>query len=190
MSKQTQTRKKLKGKTILLGISGSIAAYRACDLTRDLKAEGADVICLMTKAAREFIAPLTFQSLSGNPVYADPFVFTGEWNVLHTSLAERANLVLIVPATADIIARLAAGFADDMVTSVVLASRAPVLIAPAMNDNMYLHPATQENIKKLKSLNYRFVDPIVGKLACGKTAVGHIAGNASILERVFSVLHA
>lgn len=190
MAKKASAKKRLQGKTILLGVTGSIAAYRACELVRDLKEEGADVICLMTKAAKEFIAPLTFQTLTGNPVYIDPFTLTGEWNVLHTGLADRAKLILIAPATADVIARLAAGFAGDMLTSVVLASRAPVLIAPAMNDNMYLHPITQENIKKLKALKYHFVDPIVGELACGKTAVGHIAENSNILKDVFSILHA
>src|SRR3989338_9753513 len=111
--KKTQRRKSLKAKTVLLCVTGSIAAYRACDLLRDLRAEGAEVICLMTEAAKRFVTPLTFHSLSGHPVYADPFSEHEDWNVLHTTLADRADLILIAPATADVIARLAAGFADD-----------------------------------------------------------------------------
>lgn len=187
-TKKTTNPKKLKGKTILLCITGSIAAYRSCDLLRDLKAAGADVFCLMTKAAAQFVTPLTFHSLSGNPVYSDPFSSQEDWNVLHTTLADKADLILISPATADIIARLAHGFADDLVTSVVLASRAKVMVVPAMNDNMYAHAVTQENIAKLKKIGYGFVNPIHGALCCGRTGMGHIEDNHVIFDSVAKAL--
>ena len=191
MKKQkTQKQRNLKGKIILLCITGSIAAYRACDLVRDLRAEGADVVCLMTEAAKHFVTPLTFHSLSGHPVYSDPFSEQEDWSVLHTTLADRANLILIAPATADIIARLAGGFASDLITSVILASKAQVLIAPAMNDNMFAHPITQENIRKLEEIGYQFVEPIEGDLVCGRIGVGHIAENEVVLAAVHKTLHA
>lgn len=186
--KKKPSQKSLKSKTILLCVTGSIAAYRACDLLRDLRAAGADVVCLMTEAAKQFVSPLTFQSLSGHPVYSDMFSGQEDWNVLHTTLADRADLILIAPATADVIARLAGGFANDLVSSVVLASRAKVLIVPAMNDHMFLHPLTQENIQKLKQIGYRFTDPIEGELVCGRAGVGHIAEAQAILGAVSSVL--
>lgn len=187
---KTQRRRSLKGKTILLCVTGSIAAYRACELVRDLRSEGADVICLMTEAAKKFVTPLTFHALSGNAVYSDPFSEHEDWSVLHTTLAERAQLVLIAPATADIIARLAAGFASDLVTSVILASRATVLIAPAMNDHMFEHAITQENIQKLQRIGYQFVEPVEGDLVCGRIGVGHIAEHQAVLDAVRNTLHA
>lgn len=182
--------KSLKGKTILVCVSGSIAAYRSCDLVRQLRSAGAKVICLMTKAAQQFVSSLTFQALSGNPVHSDPFAKDEDWSVLHTKLADEADLILISPATADVIARLAAGFADDLVTSVVLASRAKVLIAPAMNDHMYAHPVTQENIEKLKSFGYHFVSPIEGDLVCGRVGLGHIAESDMIFKTASKLIHA
>ncbi len=179
----------LKGKTVLLCVTGSIAAYRACDLVRELRSEGANVVCLMTEAAKRFVAPLTFRSISGNPVYSDPFSDQEDWSVLHTTLADRADLILIAPATADILARLAGGFASDLVTSVVLASRAKVLIAPAMNDHMFAHPITQENIEKLQGIGYQFVEPIEGDLVCGRIGVGHIADNNTVLDAARKILH-
>lgn len=170
-------------------MTGSIAAYRACDLVRELRSEGANVFCLMTEAAREFVTPLTFHSLSGNPVYSDPFSREEDWSVLHTTLADNADLILIAPATADIIARLAGGFASDLVTSVVLASRAKVLIVPAMNDNMFKHPLTRENIEKLQGIGYQFVEPIEGDLVCGRIGVGHIADTHTVLNAVRKVFH-
>lgn len=188
--RRTQGQKNLKGKTILLCITGSIAAYRACDLVRDLRADGADIICLMTEAATRFVTPLTFHSLSGHPVYTDPFSEREDWNILHTTLADRADLILIAPATADIIARLAAGLASDLVTSVVLASRARVLIVPAMNDNMFSHSITQENIRKLAKIGYRFAEPVEGDLVCGRIGVGHIQENDAVLSAVQKMFHA
>ena len=186
MKKRPSTR--LSKKTILLCLSGSIALYKSCDLLRDLKEEGADVFCLMTKSAQRFVTPLTFQALSGHPVYADPFAPESDWAVLHTTLADKADLILISPASANLIARLASGMADDIVTSVVLASRAKVLIVPAMNDNMFKHPITKENIAKLKLVGYRFVDPVHGNLVCGREGVGHIAESETVLASVLSIL--
>lgn len=183
-----RSKQPLSGKTILLCLSGSIALYRACDLLRDLRREGAEVFCVMTKGAQQFVTPLTFQTLSAHPVYTDMFAANVDWNVLHTSLADRASLILICPASANLIARLAAGMADDLVVSSVLASKAKVLIVPAMNDNMYAHPATQTNVKTLKERGCEFVDPVRGELACGREGVGHIAENAVIMKRVQSLL--
>ncbi len=170
-------------KTILLCISGSIAAYRACELVRELRKRGARVFCLMTESAKKFVTPITFRALSGNPVYSDPFSETEDWNIIHTDLADRADLILIAPATADLIARLACGFADDLVTSVVLASRRRILVVPAMNDRMYTHPATQVNLGKLLEMNYEVMKPIEGDLVCGRTAIGHIPSLDAILSR-------
>jgi phosphopantothenoylcysteine synthetase/decarboxylase len=144
----------------------------------------------MTEAAKRFVSTLTFHALSGNPVHTDPFSEHEDWNILHTTLADQAHLILIAPATADLIARLAHGFASDLVTSVVLASRAKILIAPAMNDRMFRHPLTQENIGKLRKLGYQFVEPIEGELVCGRTGIGHIAENSSILHAVQELVHA
>ena len=178
----------LNRKTILLCLSGSIAIYRSCDLLRSLKEAGAHVVCVMTKSAKEFVTPLTFQALSGNPVYADPFSNQEDWAVLHTTLADKADLILVCPASANVIARLAAGMADDLVTSVILASRAPVLIAPAMNDNMYANSITQDNIRKLQNAGYHFVEPIKGELVCGRKGMGHIAEQETILKHIGSIL--
>lgn len=188
MKKPKKSPKSLNGKTILLCITGSIAAYRSCDLLRELKRQGADVFCLMTEAATRFVAPLTFHALSGHPVYSDPFSTQEDWNVLHTMLADKADLILIAPATANMIAKLASGLADDLVSSAILASKAKVLIAPAMNDNMYAHPLTQANIKKLSQIGYQFVSPIEGDLVCGRVGVGHIEENDTILKSALQIL--
>src|SRR3989338_7184389 len=180
--------KSLNGSHILLCISGSIAAYRSCDLVRVLRKGGAEVTCLMTKAAARFVSPLTFRALSGKPVYSDPFSEQEDWTVLHTTLADQADLILVSPATADLIARLANGFADDLVTSVALASRAKVLIVPAMNDHMFTHPATQENIRTLKQIGYEVLEPIAGDLVCGRTGIGHLPETEDILRSVEKLL--
>lgn len=172
----------------MLGLSGSIALYRSCDLVRELKSQGADVICIMTKSAQQFVTPLTFQALSGRKVYTDPFSGEEDYAVLHTTLADKADLILICPASANIIARLAAGMADDMVTSVVLASKAKILVAPAMNDNMFANKITQDNIQKLKKIGYQFVEPTEGDLVCGRVGMGHIAEQGTILEYVQKVV--
>lgn len=176
----------MNGKKILVGITGSIAAYRICDLISELRKQSARVTCVMTRSATEFITPLTVRSLSGGKVYTDLFQdFDG---VLHTSLADESELILIMPASANVIARMANGFADDLLTSVILASRGPVLVVPAMNDNMYRNAFTQENIKKLAAAGFGFVDPVKGPLVCGREEVGHIAPTEAILARMQSIL--
>lgn len=162
-------------KTILLGITGSIAAYKACELVNNLKKKGFDIICIMTREAEKFITPLTLETLSGNKVYTDMFELPKKREIYHVSLAQKAALTVICPATANIISKLACGLCDDLLTCTIISSKSPVLIAPAMNDNMYKNKITQKNIAELKKAGYKFVDPVVGNLACGHKGVGHIA---------------
>ncbi|MBI4549967.1 MAG: hypothetical protein HY714_03475 [Candidatus Omnitrophica bacterium] len=176
----------MKGRKILVGITGSIAAYRVCDLMSELRKKGADLSCVMTRSATEFITPLTIRSLSGGKVYTD--LFQDYDGVLHTTLADESEIILIMPASANVIARLANGFADDLLTSVVLASKSPVLVVPAMNDNMFRNAFTQDNIKKLASAGFGFVEPVKGPLVCGREEVGHIAPTEAILSRLESAL--
>jgi len=171
-------------KNIILGVTASVAIYKACDILRRLKSEGFSVTVVMTKEAEELIRPIVFSSLSGNRVYCGLFDPPETWEIEHISLAEKASLVLIAPATANTIAKIASGICDDLLTCIVSATKAPVLIAPAMNENMYKNKITQENIRKLKALDYRFVEPRVGKLACGKTGVGCLADVDDIIKEV------
>ncbi|MCX5711427.1 MAG: hypothetical protein NT060_05740 [Candidatus Omnitrophica bacterium] len=164
-----------KTKNIILGVTASIAIYKACDLVRRLRDAGYSVTVVMTKEAEELIKPIVFQSLSGNNVYTGMFSDPEEWEIEHVSLADRADLVLVAPATANIIAKVTAGICDDLLTCIISATRAPVLLAPAMNTNMYQNKITQNNIKALKSLGYKFVEPREGKLACGKSGIGCLA---------------
>ena len=175
---------KKAAKTIILGVTGSIAAYKACELTSLLKREGLDVKAILTKEAKEFVTALTLQTLSQNRVITDMFEPPDEWNPIHTSMADEADLILIAPATANIIAKLAAGICDDILTCVIFAAKAPVLIAPAMNDKMYSHQVTQDNIAKLKKIGYHFIGPVKGHLACGCEAMGHIADLSDIMAEV------
>ena len=168
-------------KEVLLGVSGSIAAYRACDIVNNLTKAGANVTVIMTKEAKEFVAPLTFQTLSRNKVYSEMFELPAGWSPVHTSLADMADLIIIAPACANVIGKIANGICDDLLTCVVLASKAKVLIAPARNEKMYLNPAVQDNIKKLKSRGIKFIGPMKGPLACGHDSIGHIADTASII---------
>jgi len=169
-------------KTVILGVTGSIAAYKACEITGFLRKAGLDVNVILTKEAAEFVTPLTFRTLSGNKVAAGMFDIPEEWDPAHISLAKRADLVLIAPASANIIGKLASGVCDDLLTCVVLATKAPVLIAPAMNTNMYEHKIVQANIAKLKSIGYHFIGPVKGRLACGDEGVGHIACPEEIIK--------
>lgn len=181
--------KKLANKTIVHIITGSIAAYKAGDLVQELRAAGAKVICVMTSSARHFVTPLVLRAISGNPVYEEFFSPNTSYDVLHTSLAEEADLILVAPASADFLAKLAAGFADELASCIILAARRPVLIVPAMNDQMYEHPMTQENIQKLKKIGHQFVAPIEGHLVCGKEAIGHVADNQVILSQLNRILN-
>ena len=165
----------LKDKKIVLGICGGIAAYKSVELLRLLTKSGADVHVIMTRAAREFVAPLTFQTLSANPVHTDLFNLISEQEIGHISLADRADLFIISPATANIIGKVAGGIADDMLTTTIMATKAPVLFAPAMNVNMYTNPLYQENEQKLRRLGYLFEAPVSGSLACGWDGEGKLA---------------
>lgn len=176
----------MKGKNILICVTGSIAAYRVCDLIPDLREKGTQVTCVMTKCAHEFVTPLSLSALSGRKVYSEMF---GSYDgVVHTELADHSDLILVMPASANFIARLANGLADDLASCIILASRAPLMIVPAMNDVMYRNPITQENIKKLQGLGHRFVGPVKGRLACGREEMGHIAPPESILGEIDAVL--
>lgn len=171
-------------KNIILGVSASIAIYKACDIVRRLKDAGYSVTVVQSKEAQELIKPIVFQGLSGNKVYCGLFDAPETWVIEHVSLAQMAGLVLLAPATANIIGKIASGICDDLLTCVICATKAPVLIAPAMNDNMYRNKITQENIKKLKSFGYKFIEPKVGELACGKVGIGCLADTETIVKEV------
>ena len=166
---------------VVLGISGSIDAYKAGDLVRQLKDAGYAVTCVMTQRATKFIAPLTLQTLSERRVYTDMFDLDSP-QVIHTTLADHARLVIVAPATANIIGKFANGLADDLLSCVLLATRAKILFAPAMNVHMWQHPTVQRNVTALKRLGVRFVGPDVGKLACGYEAIGHLAETEEIVR--------
>src|SRR6201993_3917187 len=157
----------LDGKTVVLGVSGGIAAYKAAELVRGLTGRGAKVKVMMTRNAQEFITPLTLQTLSGNPVATETFSLTQESQIGHIRLADTADLIVIAPASADIIAKASFGIADDIVTTVLLAARCPVAFAPAMNVNMYNHPAVIENLARLAARGVRIIDSEEGFLSCG-----------------------
>jgi phosphopantothenoylcysteine decarboxylase len=160
--------------TIILGITASIAAYKAADIASKLTKESCAVHVVMTRGATQFITPLTLQTLSRNPVTTDIFDEKADWHPGHIDLADRADLLLIAPATADIIAKLAHGFADDALTAITLATLAPLLIAPAMNGKMWLHKATQQNVATLKERGATFIGPEEGLLACGYEGIGRL----------------
>ena len=164
-----------KDKNIILGVTASAAIYKACDIIRRLAEEGFRVSVVMTPEAEELIRPILFRSLSGNEVYRGLFDEPRSWEIEHISLAEKADLVLVAPATANIIAKTASGICDDLLSCVISATNAPVVFCPAMNTNMYKNRITQANIRKLQGLGYKFVGPVEGKLACGKFGVGCLA---------------
>ena len=165
----------LKDKNIVLGITGGIAAYKALELTRLLVKKGANVYPVMTKSAAEFIAPLSFQTLSGNPVYTELFDISKDASIRHIDIAEKADIIIIAPATANVIGKVANGIADDLLTTIIMASKCPKLFAPAMNVNMYENPIVQKNISRLKRVGYFFVGPDEGELACGYEGKGRLA---------------
>ena len=173
---------------IVLGVTGGIAAYKACELLRLLQKRGMDVYVVMTKHATQFVAPLTFETLSGHPVAVDTFERPATWEVEHIALAKRADLFLIAPATANIIGKMANGIADDMLSTTVMATKAPVMIAPAMNTGMWDNPATQHNIDVLKSRGVHVVTPATGHLACGDSGAGKLEDVSVIAERAIAVL--
>ncbi len=178
----------LKGKKIILGVTGGIAAYKAAELVRELVRAGAEVFVVMTRSAQAFITPLTFQTLSGNKVTTELFSLIEESEIGHIALADRAELLVIAPATANIIGKIAVGIADDMLTTIVMATKAPVLLAPAMNVHMWENPICQENIQKLRSRGFHFIDPEAGDLACGYEGKGRLAEVPAIVEEIRSIL--
>jgi len=175
-------------KTIVLGVTGSIAAYKAVELASKLTQDGVRVDVVMTRSAQEFVTPLTFRSVTQRPVVTEMFDLESEFSIEHVSLAERADLVVIAPATANIIAKLAGGIADDMLCCTVLATKAPVLVAPAMNVNMYENQVTQENIARLKERGCKFIGPAYGRLASGAWGLGRLAEIDDILGTIHQVL--
>ncbi len=179
---------------IVIGVTGGVAAYKAAELVRRLQQEKLDVQVVMTRSAREFIAPLTFAALTGKRVITEMFGGEGaepanvESAIEHIAVAQRIDLLLVAPATADILAQFAQGIAGDFLTTLYLATKAPVIVAPAMNVNMWEHPATQENLQKLRARGVHVVDPDEGYLACGMTGAGRLAATETIVEKVRLVL--
>lgn len=178
----------VQGKTIVLGIGGGIAAYKCCDLARSLTRAGADVRCILTRAGAHFVTPLTLQTLTGNPVHTEMFDLIEEKEIGHISLADRASLILVAPATADLIAKVACGICDDLLTTVICASRAPKLVVPSMNVHMWENPIVQENVAKLTKHGFRFLDPDEGDLACGYQGKGRLPEVEAIVRTVESVV--
>ncbi|MBS5926059.1 MAG: bifunctional phosphopantothenoylcysteine decarboxylase/phosphopantothenate--cysteine ligase CoaBC [Clostridium sp.] len=174
---------------VVLGVTGGIAVYKALDVISALRKKDVDVRVIMTKSATEFVTPLTFQSMSQNIVTTDMFAEPKAWEIQHISLAKRADVFLVAPATANIIGKVANGIADDMLSTTIMATRAKVVFAPAMNTNMYTNPIVQENIAKLKKLGYEFIEPASGRLACGDEGKGKLAPASDIVEKVLSELY-
>lgn len=178
----------LNGKKIVIGVSGGIAAYKACEITSSLKKLGAEINVIMTEAATKFVNPQTFQALSLNPVTVDMFETPRYWDIEHISLAQKADLILIAPATANIIGKVVNGIADDMLSTTIMASTAKIVFAPAMNTKMYLNPIVQDNIESLKGRGYKFIDPASGRLACGDLGVGKLCDPEKIVEYLQELL--
>ncbi len=176
----------LKGKNILLGVTGGIAAYKSADLVSKLVKQGANVDVIMTEGATKFVTPLTFQTMSVNQVHTEMFGLITNFDVEHISLAQKADVILVAPATANTIGKIANGIADNMLTTVIMASTAKIIFAPAMNTNMYNNPIYKENMEKLKALGHEFISPGVGRLACGDYGAGKMAEPADIVDYVIS----
>ncbi len=175
-------------KHVLLGVTGSIAAYKSADIASQLVKAGCKVTCLMTRAAQQFITPLTLQTVSKQPVVTDLFDEKESWRPTHIQLADSADLLLIAPATANVLAAMAQGFAGDALTAIALATRAPLLVAPAMNGKMWLHPSVQQNVATLKSRGAEFIGPDDGMLACGYEGTGRLWPVEEIVTAVVELL--
>ena len=173
---------------VCIGVSGGIAAYKALDIVSALRKKDIDVRVIMTESATKFVAPLTFQSLSQNMVTTDMFAEPKAFEIQHISLAKRADVFLVAPATANIIGKVANGIADDMLSTTIMATKAKVIFAPAMNTNMYENKIVQSNIEKLKGLGYEFIEPASGRLACGDEGRGKLADVNTIVEKVLDAL--
>lgn len=176
-------------KNVLLGVTGGIAAYKALEITSLLIKKNINVNVIMTENATKFVTPLSFQSLSQNQVSCDTFQEPKVWEIQHVSLADKADVFLVAPATANIIGKVANGIADDMLSTTIMATKAKVIFAPAMNTNMYTNPIVQENIKKLKLLGYEFIEPAEGRLACGDVGKGKLESPEVIVDRVLMELN-
>ena len=178
----------MNNKKVLLGVSGGIAVYKALDVISRLKKKGIEVKVIMTKSATEFVTPLSFQSLSENPVVIDMFDEPKAWEIQHISLAKWADLVVVVPATANIIGKVANGIADDMLSTTIMATKAEVIFCPAMNTNMYENKIVQKNMATLKDLGYGFINPASGRLACGDIGRGKLENTEIIAEKIIKKL--
>lgn len=178
----------LTGRNIVLGVTGGIAAYKSAEVVSRLRHLGANVHVIMTKNATEFVAPLTFRTLSANPVVTDTFAAPEEWNVEHVALAKLVDLFVIAPATANILAKMACGIADDMLSTTVLATKATVLVAPAMNTGMWTAEATRQNVETLRNRGVEFIGPDNGMLACGDEGTGRMSEPAEIVNRIGELL--
>ena len=174
----------LNGKTVILGVTGSIAAYKAANLASMLRKQHADVQVIMTKNATEFINPITFETLTGKKCLVDTFDRNFQYEVEHVELAKRADLAIVAPASANVIAKLAHGIADDMLTTTLLACTCPKLVAPAMNTRMYQNPITQDNLATLRHYGFRVIEPASGHLACGDTGAGKLPTESLLLEHI------
>ena len=172
-------------KNIVIGITGGISAYKIPFLVRELKKKGENVFVIMTESATKFVTPLTLQTLSENPVRIGMFDLSDDWKVEHISLADKADIIAVAPATANIIGEVASGIANCLLSTTIMATRAPVLFAPAMNVNMYENPIVQENIKKLNKLGYHFVGPEEGELACKVKGKGRLADTQKIIKAIY-----
>jgi len=178
----------LKEKTIILGVTGGISAYKSAELVSRLKDLKANIVVIMTKNATEFIAPLTLQTLSQNPVYIEMFKLIEKSEIGHVSLSKKGDILVIAPATANIIGKIASGIADDLLSSTVMVSTCPKLIAPAMHSSMYENPIVRQNIKNLKDLGFEFIGPETGKLASGDIGIGRLAKIEDIVDKIFDIL--
>ena len=176
-------------KCVVVGVSGGVAVYKALDVISRLRKKDVEVHVIMTKSATEFVTPLSFQSLSQNMVITDMFAEPKAWEIQHISLAKKADLMLIVPATANIIGKVANGIADDMLSTTIMATKAPVVFCPAMNTNMYENPIVQRNISLLNELGYEFIEPASGRLACGDEGKGKLQDTEIIAEETLRRLH-
>jgi len=178
----------LKGYEVVVGIGGGIAAYKVCQVVSQLAQKGCGITCTLTEAGTRFVTPLTFQTLTHRQVFTSLWQAEGHYDPQHLSLTERADLILIAPATADLIGKFAAGIGDDLVTTLMLGQNSPALLAPAMNTHMWDNPVVQRNVATLRELGYAFVGPEEGRLACGTTGTGRMAEPETIIKTVAEIL--
>jgi phosphopantothenoylcysteine decarboxylase/phosphopantothenate--cysteine ligase len=176
-------------KRAIIGVCGGIAAYKCNELASLMVQDGIDVHVIITKAGQNFVAPLTFQAITKNPVHTEMFELTPDAKIGHVALADQADLIIIAPATADIIAKIACGICDDLLTTTICASTAKKLLAPSMNAKMWENPITQDNVKRLSKLEYEFVGPVAGMLACGYEGMGRMSEPEEIMQRAKTILN-